>query len=300
MSSDDEGSDEEARRLREVAHARRAHTLAQWSTAAAALTRHGWAVLDSFLGAPAARALRDDVRNLRTTSAAMFAPGRTAAAADDDDRAHSARVLRGDLVARLHADDARMPSLRQCVRQADRLVRSLARGVEELRGVEARSAPMIACYPGGGARYVRHVDNPGGNRRVLTWLLYLNEEWQHGDGGELRLYDADGGVVEVEPLLDRAVVFLSKKVPHEVVATQKERLAVSVWYEEGPGGAADGGGTEHEDDITQFSFGRNADEIKAFLFALADLNPAQSEGIGADSNFRDKDSTFSSAMLRSW
>ena len=46
---------------------------------------------------------------------------------------------------------------------------------------------MAACYPGGGARYVKHVDNDENHRlcrtRMLTALIYLNESWQKGDGG---------------------------------------------------------------------------------------------------------------------
>ena len=47
---------------------------------------------------------------------------------------------------------------------------------------------MCTVYPGAGARYVRHVDNPDRNGRLLTALLYLNPDWQEGDGGELRVF----------------------------------------------------------------------------------------------------------------
>ena len=50
---------------------------------------------------------------------------------------------------------------------------------------------MVAVYPPG-ARYMRHVDNPDGNGRLLTALWYLNVGWRNGDGGELRLRPADG------------------------------------------------------------------------------------------------------------
>lgn len=36
---------------------------------------------------------------------------------------------------------------------------------------------MVACYPGNGSYYRRHVDNPSGDGRVVTCILYLNEEW---------------------------------------------------------------------------------------------------------------------------
>ena len=52
---------------------------------------------------------------------------------------------------------------------------------------------MLAVYPSGGARYMRHCDNPDGNGRVLTMLYYLNPGWRAAcHGGCLRLFHAEG------------------------------------------------------------------------------------------------------------
>lgn len=58
-----------------------------------------------------------------------------------------------------------------------------------LKNIRHRSRCMVTCYPPG-ARYTKHVDNGGevGNGRRITALLYLNEEWLKGDGGELSVY----------------------------------------------------------------------------------------------------------------
>jgi SM-20-related protein len=90
---------------------------------------------------------------------------------------------------------------------------------------------QVARYPGAGEGYVRHVDSFAGPlaSRRMTAIVYLNAGWQHSDGGQLRLHLA-GGPVDVEPLLDRLVVFLSDRVEHEVLPARAPRLAITAWY----------------------------------------------------------------------
>lgn len=42
---------------------------------------------------------------------------------------------------------------------------------------------MVACYPGNGRGYVRHVDNPHGDGRCVTCIYYLNRHWDSKVGG---------------------------------------------------------------------------------------------------------------------
>ena len=101
-----------------------------------------------------------------------------------------------------------------------------------------RREVQLTCYPGGGARYVRHVDALGGagsvGRRV-TCIYYANPSWKREHGGELRLHSrrAAGGSaesVDVAPLANRLIVFWSDdRVPHSVLPTHAPRFAVSAW-----------------------------------------------------------------------
>ncbi|WP_255254517.1 2OG-Fe(II) oxygenase [Providencia rettgeri] len=69
-------------------------------------------------------------------------------------------------------------------------------------------------YPNGGF-YKKHVDNPRGQgRRKVTTVLYMNETWQAGDGGELVVYDKENNqLFELEPLAGR-MIFLCLKNFH--------------------------------------------------------------------------------------
>ncbi len=121
---------------------------------------------------------------------------------------------------------------------------------------------MLACYPGGGTRFLRHVDNSpeSPDTRAVTAIVYLNSSWSPADGGELRIYDAPtaddaaasaaaargtvaslvppppppGGAetpaaVRVEPRLGTLVLFWSHRVPHEVMPASTPRFAMSLW-----------------------------------------------------------------------
>jgi SM-20-related protein len=94
-----------------------------------------------------------------------------------------------------------------------------------LRGYQVQ----LACYPGEGAHYTRHVDAPPGHLlRRVTGIVYLNPGWKPEDGGQLRLHM--NPVVDIEPKLDRLVVFLSEKVPHEVLPAHATRYAATAWF----------------------------------------------------------------------
>lgn len=107
---------------------------------------------------------------------------------------------------------------------------------------ENLSELLYAYYPQGGF-YRRHRDAILGSASVLrtySLLLYLNKDWQGTDGGYLRMHMDSGGdelpegevpnYIDVAPKGGTLVLFDSEKVPHEVLDTNSERLAVVGWY----------------------------------------------------------------------
>ncbi len=269
-SSSSSEESEDTKLLREAAHAKRTARLERWEEAGRQLTTLGHAILDDFLGAERIAALRSDVLALYRSADNPFVQGRTGGGGDGTGRKYSEEAVRGDQIAVIDDGDLhRVPGLRALLQQADQFVKALAaNSAPELRRIVSRSKPMLACYPAG-ARYIKHVDNRGGNRRLLTLLVYFNESWGGADGGQLRMHHADGSTTDVEPLLDRLLVFWSdERTPHEVLPAVRDRWACSVWYHHDEDDGDDGGGN----DMTSYGFGRTVEEIRDFLFALAALN----------------------------
>lgn len=96
------------------------------------------------------------------------------------------------------------------------------------------SQAMVACYPGNGSYYRRHVDNPSGDGRVITCILYLNKDWNaKEDGGILRIFSAqdESCYVDVSPEYNRMLFFWSdRRNPHEVQPAFRPRYAITVWF----------------------------------------------------------------------
>lgn len=99
--------------------------------------------------------------------------------------------------------------------------------------INRRTKAHVACYPGNGTRYVKHIDNPNGDGRLITSIYYLNKDWNtKREGGLLRMYPTGTNqVANIEPLFDRALFFWSdRRNPHEVLPAYKDRFAVTVWF----------------------------------------------------------------------
>ncbi len=85
----------------------------------------------------------------------------------------------------------------------------------------------FAIYPEN-TFYKKHVDRFQQNaHRVISFVLYLNENWQEGNGGELAIYLANQTEI-VQPLAGRLLLFRSE-LEHEVLMSYKKRYSVTGW-----------------------------------------------------------------------
>jgi SM-20-related protein len=178
----------------------------------------GFAVMPDLVGGVALHALRAELTRLDAAGALTSASIGNAAARPET-------IVRGDRTAWLAAA-SELP--------AENELRAL---IEELRLAFNASLYLglfrfdghYALYPTG-ATYARHVDRfANDDRRAVSIIVYLNDDWQRSDGGALRLHLANGTIHDVLPIGGTVVAFLSDEFPHEVLAATRPRLAIAGW-----------------------------------------------------------------------
>jgi SM-20-related protein len=87
----------------------------------------------------------------------------------------------------------------------------------------------LALYPKG-TFYKKHLDQfQGRNNRMISMIIYLNSNWQNGDGGELKIYPEGKDPRTIAPLMNRCVLFRSDVLYHEVLTANRERKSLTGW-----------------------------------------------------------------------
>ena len=184
------------------------------------LAQTGYCVVPDFLTAAQVAALAQDARELRP----QFQPAGTGAQHVRDE------LVRGDATLWLNAPGANLPQ-RDVLARFEALRLALNRALQlGLFDFECH----YALYPAG-ASYRRHRDRLRNDEaRVLSCALYLNQGWQPGDGGELRLYLPRAAPLDILPQGGYLVAFLSERFEHEVRPARRERLSLTGWFRRRP------------------------------------------------------------------
>jgi SM-20-related protein len=87
----------------------------------------------------------------------------------------------------------------------------------------------FAHYPKG-SFYKKHLDQfADRNNRLISVVIYLNTDWQIGDGGELKIYPKIQSEKLIQPINNRMVLFKSDQLYHEVMPAHKSRRSITGW-----------------------------------------------------------------------
>lgn len=193
---------------------------------AAGLARGEPVVVDAWLGIAAAQALRAEL--LALLHARRFEP---AGVGGGQARVLAADVRRDRVCWFDRTGDAALGSapgahVALFLARVDVLMAHLNRTCFlSLRRVECHAA----CFEPG-AFYAAHTDAfRSDDRRVVSWCYYLNDAWADASGGCLRMHGVGQPDVDIAPLMDRLVVFLSAAQVHEVLPTTVQRLSLTGW-----------------------------------------------------------------------
>jgi SM-20-related protein len=80
-----------------------------------------------------------------------------------------------------------------------------------------------------GSFYKAHLDQFANNTsRAFSMIMYLNNNWQQGHGGELCIHHAKN-LQHIAPVSGKCVFFKSNALLHEVLVTQQPRLSITGW-----------------------------------------------------------------------
>uniref|UniRef100_A0A8C6SM56 Egl-9 family hypoxia-inducible factor 3 n=1 Tax=Neogobius melanostomus TaxID=47308 RepID=A0A8C6SM56_9GOBI len=146
-----------------------------------ALLAQGFCWLDGVLGDVTGGAVLEQVRRMHQQGA--LRGGRLMRSAPG----LSHKEVRGDRIAWITGAERGCEPVTVLLTTIDKLVMATARRLD--KSISHRSKAMVACYPGNGAGYVKHVDNPNSDGRCLTCIYYLNKDWSATeDGGVLRIF----------------------------------------------------------------------------------------------------------------
>jgi SM-20-related protein len=190
------------------------------------LADRGFCIAPAFLDGEITAALRDDFdRLLREEKFKAAKVGQ----ADAGKAASGVRTDRIFWFAEKETVGARAAVSEKLEELRSLLNRDLFLGIQDFE-------THYAFYEAGGY-YRRHRDVfKKDDRRLISFVLYLNENWKPADGGRLILHPRDSELtapVQVDPTAGTGVFFLSD-VEHEVDESHARRKSCTGWFRRAP------------------------------------------------------------------
>jgi SM-20-related protein len=132
--------------------------------------------------------------------------------------------VRGDYIQWIDRSNA-SPGLNVFLERASELITFVNRSLFlSIRDYELHKT----VYPAG-SYYKRHLDQfKSADRRKLSVICYLNNDWSEEFGGQLRIYLPEAK--DIFPVGGRLVCFRSDMIEHEVLPATRNRLSLTGWF----------------------------------------------------------------------
>lgn len=103
---------------------------------------------------------------------------------------------------------------------------------EQLKNYFRISLTEVECHYAvyePGQFYKLHRDaTQNSNKRVFSFVIYLNADWKQSDGGQLVGYENQKAVFSILPEIGQMILFKSD-LEHEVLPTDRTRFALTGW-----------------------------------------------------------------------
>lgn len=199
------------------------------------LEKQGYAVVESFLKRDACKQLRSAIDQLRCD---RLVPNATHFVAVDGSRELLVKSQIFETETHVKGILEQAPCLSLLHNDAS-LRERLNQGMPTLN-LQSHSV-KLQYNAGKGGCFPMHFDSePTVDARVLTAILYLNEEWVPSNGGQLRLYPFPNDPIDVEPTIGKLVLFSSRNMLHRVLPSSRERYCITLWLSEAAHGQRNG------------------------------------------------------------
>jgi hypothetical protein len=203
----------------------------------AALQNQGYAIVDNIFGNEIALQLRDEVKALRNymhtncTHLLSNAGNRSLVPKKD---IYEAELIQPEtqaiapMCSVLQNDDSLRKALSPALQNKPSTTTAAAAAASRYL---SHQAIKLQWNAGDGGCFPMHFDTDASvDNRVITAIWYQNPGWEPKHGGELRLYPFPmEQPIDISPVLDRMVLFSSKKMVHRVLPCYTDRYCFTIW-----------------------------------------------------------------------
>ena len=191
----------------------------------ATLRTQGYAVIDNVFGSEIALQLRDEVKALRN----YMHKNHTHLVGGSGSGNNRSLIPKKDIYeAELLQPETQALAPMCSLLQHDSTLR---KALSPAFSTPLDQAIKLQWNAGDGGCFPMHFDTDAAiDTRLITAIWYQNPDWKPEHGGQLQLYPFPvGPAVDLSPILDRMVLFSSRKMVHRVLPSFADRYCFTIW-----------------------------------------------------------------------